>query len=68
MSEHKRIGDNRGFIKHNDEISFFTDLIIDLKLQVLGREMRQPITMERLDQGTKHVGKLMQCRERGLCK
>ena len=42
-----------------------TRLIIDLKKKEMGRE-HQPITMERLEEATKAIGKLQQCRKRGL--
>lgn len=63
----QRIAD-RGYIKHDEEVGFFTSLLIDLKLREMGREPRQPITLERLDQATKHVRTVMQCRKQGLYK
>lgn len=62
-----RIAD-RGEMTHVIECGHLVRLVIDLKLQLLGREMRDPITMERLDEATKHIGKIQQCRRNGLCK
>lgn len=58
-----RISADRGLPKHGKEIGFLNDLIIDLKLQAIGRQVREPVTMERLEEATKHIGALMQCRE-----
>ena len=52
------------YTKHDDEIGFFNALIIDLKLQLMGRPSREEITMERLERGTALLGKLSQCKER----
>lgn len=62
-----RVAD-RGYMKHDQEIGFLTSLLIDLKLIELGREARTPITMERLEEATRHVSALMQCRKQGLYK
>jgi len=50
---------------HAEECSMLTWLIIDLKKRQLARE-HQPITMERLDEATKAIVKLQQCRKQGL--
>jgi hypothetical protein len=42
-----------------EECSMLTGLIIDLKKRELGRE-HQPITMERLEEASKAIGKLRQ--------
>lgn len=59
----ERIADNQYRMKHSDEIGFFNNLIIDLKLQLMGRPSREEITMERLNLGTELLDKLMQCKE-----
>jgi len=58
------IADDLGHLKHSEAIGYFNNLIIDLKLQTLGKEPREPFTMERLDEATRHVQKLMECREK----
>lgn len=59
----------RGFggkiMTHAQECSFLTSLIIDLKKRELGRE-HSPITMERLDEASKTIGKIQQCRKQAL--
>lgn len=51
--------------KHAEETEWMNELIIDLKLQLLGEAPRQPITMERLDEWNEVVArKLSRCRER----
>lgn len=62
-----RIAD-RGMMTHTVECEHLGSLIVDLKLQLLGKEMREPITMERLNEATKHIGKIQQCRQKGLWK
>lgn len=49
---------------HPEELTFLNFLIIDLKLQLTGREPAEPITMERLEEATKHLVKLEKCRVR----
>jgi hypothetical protein len=61
------IHDNRGYAKHREQIAFFNDLIIDLKKQALGHEPGKPIDMPRLDQASRHVAELFQCRVTGCC-
>lgn len=53
-----------GATKHSAEIDFLTDLLIDLKKRELGNEPREPITMDRLNEASKHVSKLFACREK----
>jgi hypothetical protein len=48
-----------------EECSMLTGLIIDLKKRELGLD-HQMITMERLDEASKAIGKLQQCRKQGL--
>ena len=50
---------------HMEECRVLTGLIIDLKKRELGRE-HEPITMERLNEATKAVGTIQQCRKQGL--
>lgn len=57
----KRIMDDPGIANHGEAIDFFNQLILDLKKKMHGFP-HEEITAERLDQGTKHVGELMQCR------
>lgn len=67
MSREGRVAD-LGSLVHDAEIGFLTSLLIDLKLREMGRTPHAPITMERLTEASKHVGKLLQCRKRGLYK
>lgn len=53
-----------GVMKHVQAIEFFNDLIIDLKLLQLGKLPRQPITMERLEDATRHLVDLERCKEK----
>jgi hypothetical protein len=59
----------RGFdgkmMTHAEECSLLTSLIIDLKKRELGRE-HPPITMERLEEASKVIGKIQQCRKQAL--
>lgn len=50
---------------HMEECGLLTALLIDLKKRELGRE-HTAITMERLDEASKAVGKLQQCRKQAL--
>jgi hypothetical protein len=50
---------------HNEEIAFFTRLLIDLKKREVGHAY-EAITMERLEEGTRHVQTLFQCKKKGL--
>ena len=45
---------------HSKAVGYFNQLLIDLKLQALG-EKHEPITMERLEEGTKHVRDVAGC-------
>lgn len=47
--------------KHDDLILWLNDLIVDLKLELL-KQRHEIITMERLEEGTRLVGQLGQCR------
>lgn len=59
-----RINDH-SVMTHLMEVGVLTTLIIDLKKRELGRE-HTPITMERLDEATKAIGQIQQCRRKGL--
>jgi hypothetical protein len=49
--------------KHAEEFDWMNDLIIDLKLQMLGEEPRHPVTIERLGERHEVVAqKLNRCR------
>ena len=61
----QRIADDIGVMNHGDAIAYFNALILDLKKQFLGHSSAQPITMERLNEGSKHIGDLMACRSSG---
>lgn len=50
---------------HAEECGTLTGLIIDLKKRELGYEYK-PITMARLDEASKAIGKIQQCRKQGL--
>jgi len=51
--------------KHMEETEWMNELVIDLKLQLLGEEPRRPITLDRLDEWHEVVArKLDRCRER----
>ena len=60
---------SRGFdgkvMAHAEECSVLTTLLIDLKKRELGREF-EPITMERLEEASKFVSKIQQCRKQVL--
>jgi len=56
-----RIADDNGTPNHGEAADYFNQLILDLKKRLLGHE-HEPITMERLNEGTKHVLELDQCR------
>jgi hypothetical protein len=57
-----RIADDPGIPRHATEAYYFNQLLMDLKKQLLGYPY-DPITMERLDQGTRYVLNLDVCRE-----
>lgn len=50
---------------HLEECRVLTSLIIDLKKRELGHE-HEPITMERLQEATKQIGNIQQCRKQVL--
>jgi len=60
---------SRGFdgkiMTHMEECGVLIGLIIDLKKRELGRE-HSLITMERLDEASKQIGKIQQCRKQAL--
>jgi hypothetical protein len=58
---------DRGEMTHLVELGPLTKLMLDLRKQSLGREF-DPITPERLDECSKAIHQIMQCRHRGLCK
>lgn len=47
---------------HAEKCRVLTSLLIDLKKRELGHA-HQPITMERLDEATRAVGGIQQCRK-----
>lgn len=53
--------------KHAKAISWINSLILDLKLQELGHKPMKPITVERLEEGEKHIRDLEQCEEWHIC-
>lgn len=57
----KRIANDPGQPCHMAEADYFNKLIIDLKMQILGAPF-EPVSMERLEEGTKHVLALDECR------
>ena len=48
-----------------EECGLLTGRIIDLKKRELGREYN-PITMDRLEEASKAIGKIQACRKQGL--
>ena len=59
-----RIADPTDFPRHIDAMRYFNRLIIDLKHIAIRGEPVEPITMERLEEGSKHLDDLERCRER----
>lgn len=57
----------RGIMTHLEEVGPLTSLLIDLKKQQLGYDFA-PITMERLEECSKAIAKIMQCRKPGLMR
>lgn len=60
-----RIAKRHEIMTHMEECSLLTALLIDLKKKHLGREYT-PITMERLEEASRAVGKIQACRKQGL--
>lgn len=60
-----RIADDLGIPNHQAAADYLNRLLIDLKCIQLGHPPTQPITMERLMEGSKHVQDLDQCRRPG---
>jgi hypothetical protein len=56
-----RIDHDLGTSNHADAVKYFNRLLVDMKKWKLGYE-HDPVTMERLEEGTKHVQELDQCR------
>lgn len=52
---------------HMAECSVLNGLIIDLKKRELGHKY-EPITMQRLEDATKALGKIQACRKQGFFK
>lgn len=50
---------------HSEDCGLLTQLLIDLRKRELGREY-EPITSERLDELSKAVGRIQQCRTQAL--
>ena len=65
--EEKAREPDRGMMTHMAECSKLTSLLIDLKKREMGLEYDR-ITMERLEDASKAVGRIQQCRQRGLFK
>jgi hypothetical protein len=61
MLQEKRIAEDPGLSNHAEAADFFNRLLLDLKKQLLGYP-HDPVTMERLNQGTAHVLDLDRCR------
>jgi hypothetical protein len=61
-----RVAD-RGIMTHLFELGPLTALMLDLRKQSLGKPFN-PITVERLDECSKSIQKIMQCRQKGLYK
>jgi hypothetical protein len=59
----ERIAEDQGHLKHDRFLAWFNDLMIDATLLVLARPPRAPITLERLNEGTRLANELMACRE-----
>jgi hypothetical protein len=57
----------RGIMTHLAELEPLTKLMIDLRKQLLGHPF-DPINDERLDECSKAIAKIMQCRTKGLWK
>lgn len=50
--------------RHDKAVQFVNELVLDLKLQLLGRRPHDPITFDRLDEWHKvHAHQLLSCRE-----
>jgi hypothetical protein len=49
---------------HDETAHWVNQLILDLKLQLLGQQPNRPIDMTRLDEWLKHRNDLEQCKER----
>lgn len=47
---------------HHEEYMFFSKLLIDLKVQLAGAEPIEPITLERLQQGSEFACRLLACK------
>lgn len=56
----QRIMDDPGISEHDDAAMFFNQLLLDLKKQLLNHA-HELITMERLNEGSKHIADLMKC-------
>ncbi len=57
-----QIADER-ISKHSSAILFFDSLIVDLKLVELGHEPIKPVTLERLEQASRHIQDIQRCTE-----
>ena len=55
-----RIADMVGY-NHVESVEFFNQLLLDLKKQLLGVKPHEPITMDRLNEGSAHINDLMKC-------
>ncbi|MGE4195950.1 MAG: hypothetical protein AB7G11_02345 [Phycisphaerales bacterium] len=59
-----RIAEPTDMPKHHEAILFFNRLIIDLKKQAMNHPPTEPITMERLMEGSRHLDEVAACRDR----
>lgn len=60
---HQRIKPDHTAPEHEEAIRYVDDLILRMKLQLLGEE-HVPVTMEELDLWLKHRNNLERCRRR----
>lgn len=67
MSAAKRAAGNHEHAIHGMQIACFTQLLIDLKKRELGHAYR-PITIARLEECSRHVQTLFQCKKKMLFK
>lgn len=66
MTRQSRIAPDRldTWPSHDEAVHWVSDLVLDLKLQLLGEQPKHPIDMTRLDQWRKHRNELERCRQR----
>lgn len=66
MNAEERIAD-RGIMTHWAEVGPLNNLVLQTKMKLLNLP-HEPVTMEQLDECTKAISKIMQCRKQGLYK